>query len=189
MDQDLRGHRIRREWQLLLDLARLNQPILEIIGHRLVRDAEAISIALHETSGIVRVHGQRTVIRTHLAEVLFPRFFPSVPIEIRLTQPVFHPNVDPVSGFVCLWDRFYAGDTTVEAVTQLQQIIAWKLANFGGDHLMQPDATAWYRDPARSDTLPLDFTPIVEPEEYALQKNPAHHFCGPNRQRRRRIVD
>jgi hypothetical protein len=31
---------------------------------------------------------------------------------------VFHPNVDPDSAFVCLWDRFSAGDTAAQGLYQ-----------------------------------------------------------------------
>jgi hypothetical protein len=61
--------------------------------------------------------------------------------------------------------------------------------NFGVDHLMQPDAVAWHNDPQRSTALPLDFSPIQEPEEYALRKNSAAHFRGAGGLRRSRIVD
>jgi len=49
----------------------------------------------------------------------FARFFPAVPIEAYLTRPVFHPNVHPTTGFVCLWSRFSKADTVIEALCRL----------------------------------------------------------------------
>jgi len=73
----------------------------------------------------------------------FPRFFPAVPIEATLTLPVFHPNVDSRSGFVCLWTRTSPGDTVMEALRRLQRIVAWAAVNNEAEHVMQPEAARW----------------------------------------------
>ncbi|HLW86645.1 MAG TPA: hypothetical protein VKR60_15615 [Candidatus Sulfotelmatobacter sp.] len=100
----------------------------------------------------------------------FPRFFPSVPIEASLAQAVFHPNVHPENGFVCLWDGFSPGDTVLEAAGQLQRVIGWQLVNERADHLMQPQALAWYRNPERSMRLPLAFQSLQKPEGFELAR-------------------
>lgn len=74
----------------------------------------------------------------HRARLHFPRFFPSVPIEAFLAEPVAHPNVDPRNGFVCLWTRLSVSHTVIEAVRRLRLILAWRMFNLDEDHVMQP---------------------------------------------------
>jgi len=83
-----------------------------------------------------------------------------VPIEAFLAVPVFHPNVHPDNGFVCLWTRGSTGDTIVTALVRLQNVIGWRLHNASPDHLMQPAALAWA---ASATDLPLPCTPIEIP--------------------------
>ena len=104
---------------------------------------------LRQTSSLTGTLPNFETVDSHAVTLHFPKFFPSVPIEASLAHPVFHPNVHPETGFVCLWNRFSPGDTVMEAISQLQQVITWKLVNQETDHLMQPEALAWYKDPAR----------------------------------------
>jgi len=71
---------------------------------------------------------------------------------------------------VCLWERFSAVDTIMEAVCRLQQIISWKLFNIEPDHVIHPAASQWYSDPDRIEELPLEFTPVVELEQFKVMK-------------------
>jgi hypothetical protein len=103
------------------------------------------------------------LVEEHEAELRFPRFFPSVPIEAYLRRPVFHPNVDPVNGFVCLWDRFSPGDTVVTAVRHLQRIVAWRMLNLWADHVMQPEAAAWHGGDRDGYRLPLGYRELEFP--------------------------
>src|SRR5712692_910090 len=101
MNLGLRDRRLRNEWDLLQEMGRANPSTLDI----LVGEPELFRITLHQTRGTLRRGGQNALVSSHAAEIRFPRFFPSLTIEARLLHPVFHPNVDPDSGFVCLWER------------------------------------------------------------------------------------
>lgn len=172
LDESLYTRRVRQEWKLLGELARENAETLEIAGRRSQADADLFEVTIHQTSGIIISSSSQPVVeRSHRAVLRFPRFFPSVPIEASLLRPVFHPNVDPVNGFVCLWTRASSGDTVMEALRRLQQIIAWKLVNLEATHIMQLAAVEWASDPVHAAGLPLEFTPIVEVEAFRLQRN------------------
>src|SRR5258708_5920860 len=153
-EESLAVRRLRQEWLLLQEIARLNPGVVEVLSRRRLADGETFEIALHQTCGITSwTEGRPVLARSHRVTFRFPRFFPSTPIEAYLATPVLHPNVDPSDGFVCLWTRSSSGDTVMEAVRRLQQIIAWKLVNFEATHVMQP---------ALNPPGPLDFTPMIE---------------------------
>jgi hypothetical protein len=167
MFPELSARRIENEWEVLNLLNQWNPGRLEILSRRQNGRDVVFNLILHRTSGILhRRRAPQIIAGSHPAIIRFPRFFPCVPIEAALTQPVFHPNVHPLTGFVCLWNRFAPGDTIVEALAHLQQIIAWGALNLAADHVMQPEAIAWYQQPERTPALPLPYEPIVEAEEF-----------------------
>ena len=184
MDKDLRGRRISNEWRLLEQLAAAHPDVLEASRPQPTGAADFVCVTLRHTYGILRNGQFPSFTTSHSAHILFPRFFPSVPLEIRLMKPIFHPNVDPTTGFVCLWDRYSAGDTAIEAVRRLQQIIVWKLVNLDSVHVMQADAAGWYASPARGVDLPLRFTPITEPPRLCASAKAA---LAPSHSRRPRL--
>lgn len=162
----MRARRIENEWKLLQELEARNPAILQVLKRGLGPVGEFFRVGLNRTAGPIRVQGGILVRDSHQIEFSFPRFFPAVPIEATLQSPIFHPNVDPGNGFVCLWSRTCAGDTVIEAAFRTQRIIAWDLVNFMPDHLMQQDAVDWYRDGARSISLPCAFEPLISPEPF-----------------------
>ena len=172
MNLTLRDRRLANEWQLLEEAERVNPPILEISGRETHGEDDVFHVILHQACGIILREGQKVLAQSHAAAIRFPRFFPSVPIEASLSVPVFHPNVDPCNGFVCLWDRFSSGDTVIEAIRVLQRVIGWKSVNIDARHVMQPEAAEWYANPAREWALPLEFTPLARPEFPAMQEIP-----------------
>jgi ubiquitin-protein ligase len=180
----LRSRRLSQEWKLLAEIQRINPEVVEIRGRRAQADCDLFAITLHHTTGILAWSaGHAQLAGSHAAVFRFPRFFPSVPIEASLSKPLFHPNIDPQNGFVCLWTRFSSGDTVMEAVRRLQQIIAWKLVNLEAPHVMQPEAARWYRESAPPAMLPLAFTPLVESHRFRLEKS--FSARGPDGFRRR----
>lgn len=88
---------------------------------------------------------QATITESHLVTLFFPRYYPAVSSEVFLTKPVFHPNVDPVNGFVCLWEKHRVANTALSALAKLASVLAWRLVNTATPHIMQPDALAWYQ--------------------------------------------
>ncbi len=179
-----RDRRLEQEWKLLGRLAQTNPGVLEPLGRRSLADGDTFEALIHQTCGILSLAcGKPVLTRSHRISFRFPRFFPSVPIEAVLAKPVFHPNVDPRNGFVCLWTRTSAGDTVMEAARRLQQIIAWKLVNFEAAHVMQPEAVEWAHRTSFPAGLALNFTPLVEVESFRREKSFTAQRDAPFRRR------
>lgn len=155
MTSSVQERRVEQEWKLLLALAAENPEVLQGCVRQDQVDGTVFRFRLLQTQALVEEADQLRVVDKHDVTLRFPRFFPAVPIEASLERPVFHPNVHPESGFVCLWDRFSSGNTAIEALTQLQRVISWKLHNEAPDHTMQPEGLRWYQSPERLITLPL----------------------------------
>ncbi|HYB62047.1 MAG TPA: ubiquitin-conjugating enzyme E2 [Methylomirabilota bacterium] len=135
--------------------------MIEVLGKETGPDGDSFWLLLHGTSGVVEVDGRKALVSSHQIEIRFPRFFPYVPMEARLGRPVFHPNVDPTNGFVCLWNRFAVEDTVVTGLHQLQRVISWELINQDPRHIIQPAAVEWYKTSPREWSLPLSYAAIL----------------------------
>jgi hypothetical protein len=160
MTQGVRARRLDREWELLAALAGHNPGVLELVGRESQPESEVFRVILHRTSALSLTQSPRVMeSASHRAWFRYPAYFPSVPIEGFLDEPVFHPNVHPENGFVCLWSRFSPGDTIIEALRQLQRIVTWELWNGRAEHVMQPEALKWGRDVAISLTCELLWVP------------------------------
>jgi hypothetical protein len=160
----MRKRRIENEWRLLGESAALNPAAVQVLERGIGLEGEYFRLRLNQTSGPIQAERGIELRDSHLIEFRFPGFFPAVPIEAVMLQPVFHPNVDPDNGFVCLWARVSPGGTVAEALMRLQRVIAWELVNLTPDHVMQTDAAAWYEDASRMIALPCGFTPLILPQ-------------------------
>jgi hypothetical protein len=166
----IRARRLEQEWRLLQEFAGANAGLLEVLGRRTAFPTEEFEVRLHLSPAITDPNRPDLgVLTVHDIRLSFPRFFPTMPIEAYLKQPVFHPNVDPANGFVCLWTRNSLRDHVMEAIRRLQQVIGWKLVNREADHVMQPAALAWLNEQA-PERQPLAFTPLRELERFRLEK-------------------
>jgi ubiquitin-protein ligase len=143
----MRARRLDNEWALLEQLAAHNPHIIEGIRRETHPDADLFRLILHRTSALSPgfPHPVRES-ASHDVMFRYPAYYPAVPIEAFLTRPVFHPNIHPENGFVCLWDRVSSGDTILEALRKLQRVICWELWNDHADHVMQPEAVTWGRE-------------------------------------------
>ena len=159
----MRQRRIENEWRLLEELAALNPASLKDLGRGLGPNGEFFRLRLSESPSPIETASGIELRDSHAIEFHFRRFFPAVPIEAVLADPVFHPNVDPENGFVCLWFHFSPGDRVAEALVRLQLVLAWELLNLTPNHLMQAAAAEWYQEPSRSISLPCAFVPLSLP--------------------------
>jgi len=175
--------RTEQEWKLLDALATQNPDLLQDCTREAPADGPIFCFQLRQTPALVEEAGQLVIRDQHCVRLHFPRFFPAVPLEASLLRPVFHPNVHPETGFVCLWNRFSPGDTVVEGVSQLRQVITWRLLNEDPDQVMQPKSLEWYRDPARSVALPLLCPELGKPEGFDLARSYAWRPPGSGRRR------
>ncbi len=142
----LRADRIDREWSLLERLAATNQRFIEICGRQPSPTEDTFTVRLRNSPGIESVRGDRIVTRNdHELRLSFPRFYPEVPIDCYVTAPLFHPNVKPETGFICLWEHANMRDTIVQALARTQAIAAYRMVNTGAAHLMNKEAAAWYQ--------------------------------------------
>ena len=189
LSETLRERRIENEWSLLEGLADANPAVVEVLGRQSGEEQTLFRIAVHQTAGILQNVGGMRFEFSLLAVLRFTRFFPSVPIELNLQVPVFHPNVDPANGFVCLWNRFDPSDNVVEALRRLQLVVSWSSVNLDAVHVMQPDAVKWYQDAGRETKLPLEFTPLRCPEACTAERLQGVKPVQPMRRRLEPIPD
>jgi len=141
----LRADRIDKEWTLLERLAAANPRFIEIVGRSPSPLEDVFHVRLHESPAIAGVQGDRIATREdHTLRLAFTRFFPEVPIDCYVTEPIFHPNVKPETGFVCLWEQASPRDTLIQALARTQAIFAYRMINTGAPHLMNKDAGTWY---------------------------------------------
>ena len=135
--------RLRAEWDLLNRLALLNPKRLTGL--------EADDVTFRATLGVPRLSSGFSVAvprwekeslerPAHAFRVSYPVHFPAVPMELFLETPVFHPNIHPETGFVCLWERHRVSNTVEHAVHKLLAMLEGRLYNADAVHVMQPDA-------------------------------------------------
>jgi len=175
--------RVEQEWRLLQALVESSPTIVGPAKKEATENGSSFDFDLHGTEAIIKVFDGFQIRSDHKVSLHFPAFFPSIPIEASLAQPVFHPNIHPATGFVCLWGKFSSRDTVIEAVAQLQRIVTWQLLNRESEHIMQPAALVWFDDPARPVSLPLRFQPISVPRALLLQRK----YRNPPENLRRRL--
>jgi ubiquitin-protein ligase len=178
MSLSVRARRLGNEWAFLARLVEHNPGVLDAVKREAQPDADFLHVVLHRTSALSL--GTPPKLRegaSHAAWFRYPEYYPSVPIEAFLSTPVFHPNVHPETGFVCLWSHHSAGDTILEAVRQLQRVITWELTNSSAEHLMQPEALQWVPDV----TLPLEYQPVHVPVDLQLERSYARNPASSRR--------
>ena len=129
----LRERRLLAEWDLLQSLAHLNP---ERIGDLAVED-EVFSCTLHKTPALRA--GTKNIVTSHRLKIVFPLYYPSLPLELYLQDPVAHSNVHPRTGFLCLWDRHQISNNVEHALHKTVAMLSRRLENRNPVHVMQPD--------------------------------------------------
>jgi hypothetical protein len=143
----LRKDRVEREWRLLDRLARANPHMLEVVTRRSTPGGDAFDVHLLQSPGVERLDERGRIVTrlTHPIRLEFTRFYPDVPIECYVDAPLFHPNIRPETGFVCLWEQANPRDTAIQAIARAQAMAAFRMVNMGGAHLMNKPAGEWYQ--------------------------------------------
>ena len=143
--RSLRADRIEGEWRLVERLSRINPSRLEILERSVLPSEEIFKLRLLRSPGLEAVRGGRLITRdTHTVRLGFTRFYPEVPIECYIEEPLYHPNVRAETGFVCLWEQANPRDTAVQALARAQAVAAYRMVNVGGPHQMNREAAEWY---------------------------------------------
>jgi hypothetical protein len=141
----VRETRIAGECQLVQELAILNPDRIQELEQQ-ERGSIQLSLFRSPALGEKPEAGQPpSIVDRHRVRIEFPRYYPSVPCEVFLSRPAFHPNIDPENGFVCLWDKHRVANTVETAIVKLTAVLAWELLNSDAPHIMQPTALDWYR--------------------------------------------
>ena len=152
--RSLRSDRVDREWRLLERLAAANPDQLELLERRTSPSEDVFQVRLHKSPGLETAVDSDLQIRdVHRFRLVFTRFFPDVPVECYVDEPLFHPNVRPETGFVCLWEEANPRDTTIQAVARAQAMAAYRMVNLGDPHQMNREAAGWYRQVGRPHQL------------------------------------
>lgn len=176
---ELRRQRIENEWSFLQRMVEANSGLL--VPKQ--RSVDEFTVLLRETSSPVEHDGKIEILDEHQIRLSFARFFPTIPLEAYLTRPVFHPNIHPGTGFVCLWGSPSVADTVVEALIQLQRVLTCSLFTESPDHVMQPRALEWVLAAHPGVQLPLKCTPLSKPSAWDEE----HNFRSLPAGRRRRL--
>jgi ubiquitin-protein ligase len=132
----LRARRLGSEWQLLKELAGANAAVIAQID----RFEDEFHVMLRNSPTWVSAVAGRQMETSHTVRYVYPRYYPTLPLEAYLTRPVLHINVDHSSGFVCLWSEYRSQCTIVDAILTTRAVLAWQAANWDPAHRMQPDA-------------------------------------------------
>ena len=148
--QDPREFRLKVEWELLTELVRLNPTRLSSPARR----DTSMSVTLCATPAMsLEYPADREPLLEHRLLLEFPRFHPAMPMEAYLSRPIFHPNVHPETGFVCLWERHRTTSTVEHAIHKTVAILGWRLMNKEALHRMQPEAWQLLDDTAQCESL------------------------------------
>ena len=147
-----RKRRIEEEWRLLEALARANPETL-----RIEKSGEEFCVQLANSPAWLGNLDEHVVATAHEVGYSFPRYYPALPLEAYFKVPIFHPNVDPVTGFACLWLDYRPHLNIVDGIVVTRALMAFQTVNRQPEHLMQPDAL--------DQCEPLATTPLVIPHE------------------------
>ena len=157
----MRARRIDNEWHMLeaLELSHADRV-------RVQREEDAFALEVSGFPALRRPPScnddmSEEIADRHRLRIAFPRYYPTMAAEVSLDVPMFHPNVDPVNGFVCLWAKHRVQTTLVQSLAQLQRVLAWVLLNSDAEHVMQRDALDWYKGAGVAGCLPLGFSEFI----------------------------
>ena len=165
MGTTTRQRRIENEWLLLEAQQKANPSRLRLTPLLApTPDSNALEVlGLPALAAVPIDPAHPDVHSVHTLRIELPRYYPSMPAEVYLDTPVFHPNVHPDTGFVCLWATHRITTSLEQTLAQLQRVLSWQLVNTSPDHVMQPAALAWYQRPEVRQYLPLasnSFSPV-----------------------------
>jgi hypothetical protein len=149
-----REMRIRSEWALLTELVARNPERLSDPAWRdttlsvTIRRTPALPLTAAAEHGPVPDQIQLdSLLEEHVLRIVFARHFPALPMEAYLMTPVFHPNIHPETGFVCLWQRHSTTNTIEHALHKTVAMLTWRLFTTTPLHTMQPRALALCNEP------------------------------------------
>jgi ubiquitin-protein ligase len=133
---NLRDRRMETEWQLLQTLAGANPATFSAV----TRSQDEFHIVMRDSPAWVKSKMRPLIETEHALRYVYHRYYPTLPLEGYFLRPILHVNVDPVTGFACLWQDYRPTQTIVDAVLITRAIMSCKVANWDPAHRMQQDA-------------------------------------------------
>jgi len=121
------------EWQFLEALKDANTAAFASI----TRLQDEFHISMRESPAWIDTGSERRVETEHTLRFVYPRYYPTLPLEGYFLRPIAHINVDAVTGFICLWKEYRTAQTIVDAILIARAIMCWKAANKDPAHQMQ----------------------------------------------------
>jgi len=158
---DLRSRRMDTEWQLLQDLAETNRSTFADVN----RLQDEFRIVMQESPAWIGGESERRIETEHALRYVYPRYYPSLPLEGYFDRPILHVNVDPITGFICLWQDYRPAQTIVDAILITRAIMSGKAANWDPAHRMQQGVIHEHQESyilqMPSLTLPVNCRPLL----------------------------
>lgn len=146
---DIRTNRLRGDARLL---AELNDSSTLIDIQTLHGDPPDHYRVIYNVRGVEKlVNGQPYHRDQHIMEVYLPAQYPKVSPQFVWKTPIFHPNIHPFDGRVCI-DRWFAATNLADIVVMIGDIVRYK--NFNPDSPLNKSAAIWARENTR--LFPLD---------------------------------
>lgn len=160
MAKSLRDRRLEQEIRIFQELAAANADRMRVRSIGTDGDAYLVSFRL---SGCEFLSLDRRVGDGMDMEIRFTRYYPLVPPEVSFIPAIFHPNVSPESGFVCLFEDYRMEYGVVEYLQIAQQVATWQIWNGDPQQVLSPEAVAWLEAGASGIALPLRAAPLMAP--------------------------
>ena len=149
--------RLQAEWELLQTLAQLNPERLTGIS----AEDRIFRFTLHQTPTRLAHSTHDNPVTVHHLRVLYPSYFPAVPLEVYVDDAFWHPNVHPETGFVCVWEGHRVDNTVEHALHKVVAMMAGRLYNRQAIHVMQPEALSWIEQRNDEDSAPNGVKPLI----------------------------
>lgn len=124
----------------------------------------------------VRPDGSPIISNEHLVEITLGAEYPISAPYVNWRTPIFHPNVDPKSGRVCLgvlMERYPPGLGLARLVTMLSEMVQWR--NFDPLNCFNADAGKWAANPDNwEDIQSIGGSPFQSPIVQLLEELSQH---------------
>jgi hypothetical protein len=144
--RSVRERRLRSEWALLQTLVALNPNRL---SGPLWQDTVFLVSLLGTPAVPLDAKDRNLCVTEHRLRIVFPVDFPALPMEAYLANSVFHPNIHPETGFLCLWEKHASTNTVEHALHKTAAMLGWSLLARNAQHCMQAEARKVAMDPDR----------------------------------------
>jgi len=106
------------------------------------RGENEFRVVIQQSPAWVETGSELAVDTEHSLRFVYPRLYPALPLEAYFIRSILHVNVDPATGFVCLWRSYRPDRTIVDALIVTRSIMANRTANWDPIHRMRADSLA-----------------------------------------------